>query len=197
MKTNLILLLSLICNSLVAQISANKQQTISGFIAAKEFSKDIALFNAKKFAVDEIVGPSKDIIRFEIYAVVASNSGELTSLVYRCKEKNKEGLILAFYNDSWNYFGVIYSGYGFKDLPKEKADELLLKIQSAIDNNHDYMKDDQDNNNICFEYDDMIFIIYTSANSNKIRVFWNGFHAEWNGYELIRTQKRLNKKLKK
>jgi hypothetical protein len=195
MKTKLILLLSLYCNVLFAQIAANNQQSLLGFIAAKEYSKDIALYNAKKFVVDEIIGPSDSIVKFEIDALVASNSGELITLVYKCVEKNKEGLLFGFYNNSWNNAGVIYSGYCFKDLQKANALELIYKLQTVIDKNSSYLDDDHDNNNVCFKYDDMTFIIYSTLAGSVIRVFWNGFYAEWSGGELNRTQRRLAKKL--
>ncbi|SRR5258706_3255145 len=199
MNTKLILLLTVICNSAVAQISANRQETFLGFIAAKEFSKSIALYKAKSFAIDEIIGgATSTVIKFEIDALVASNSGDLTTLVYKCNEKDKVGLILGFYGDYWNKAGVIYTGYAFKDLPIVKANELLLKIQSAIDSNVDYLSQDSDNNNITFQYDDITLIIYRAQATQAItmRLFWNGFDAEWNKAEFSRTMKRLANKLK-
>src|ERR1035438_183220 len=187
MKTKIILILLFITNIINAQISASKQTSLFGFIAAKEYSKDIALYNAKKFVVDEIIGISDSIVKFEIDPLAASNSGEVTTLVYKCEEKNKEGLIFGFYNDYWNNAGVIYSGYGFKALTKAKTDELLQKILSALDKNNKFIKDDYDNNNICFQFDDMTFIIYRLFNPGTIiRIFWNGFHAEWSYLELTK-----------
>lgn len=90
MKFNLILLFTLVCNSVIAQISANRQETFLGFIAAKEFSKSIALYKAKSFVINEIIGgATSDIVKFEVDPLVASNSGELTTLVYKCSEKIK------------------------------------------------------------------------------------------------------------
>ena len=176
MKTKIIILLLFITNVINAQISASKQTSVFGFIAAKQFSKDIALYNAKKFAVDEIIGATDSIVKFEIDALVAANSGELTTLVYKCDERNKQGLIFGFYNDSWNNAGVIYSGYCFKALEKDKANELLQKILSTIENNHSYLRDDNDNNNVCFQYDDITFIIYNMLNRGSvIRVFLERF----------------------
>ena len=37
-----------------------------------------------------------DLLKFEIEALAASNSGELTSLVYKCEIQHKEGLVLGF-----------------------------------------------------------------------------------------------------
>ena len=196
MKAKLTLLLVFFYHFSYSQISANKQTTLGNFIAAKEFSKEIALHSAKKFLVDEVIGASDDIIRFEIDALVAASSGELTSLVYKCDTKKKEGLILAFYNDYWNNSGIIYSGYGFKNLPKEKATELITKIQTTIKDNSSYLAEDSDNNNICFQYDDMLFIVYRTQSITKVRAFWNGFDSEWTESEINRTSKRLAKKLK-
>lgn len=199
MKIKLILLSVLACNSVVAQIAANRQETFLGFIAAKEFSKTIALYKAKSFVVDEIIGgATSDVVKFEIDPLVASNSGELTTLVYKCNQKNKAGLILGFYGEYWNKAGVIYTGYAFKDLPLVKANELLAKIQLSLDSNANYIDQDYDNNNITFLYDDITIIIYRSQGSQVVtmRLFWNGFDAEWNKGEFTKTVKRLGNKLK-
>lgn len=193
MKTKLILLLSLFCNVLLAQISANSQKTLFGFIAAKEYSKDIALYNAKKFVVDEIIEPSDTITQFEIVALVAANSGELTTLAYRCLGKRKSGLIFGFYNNYWNNAGVIYSGYGFKALTKIETFELIQKIQSAIREHANYIQDEHDSNNVCFKYDDMTFIIYRTMTGIIIRVFWNGFSADWKESEFNKTTEMIGK----
>ncbi len=92
MKYLLSFLILCISISSFAQISAYKCG-----LFAKEFSKDIALYKAKEFVMMDVLGESTGIVKFEVDALAASNSGELTTLSYKCESKNKEGLVLGFY----------------------------------------------------------------------------------------------------
>ena len=172
-----------------AQIS-----TKSNIIFAKEFSKEIAIYKAKSFVINNLFGESSEIVKFEIDALAASSSGELTSLSYRCTTKNKEGLVLGFFGDYVTSSSQPYTAYAFKDFSKEKAIELLSKIEKAIEENSKYLLKDENNNNFYFQFDDVTFLMYYKV-SLKIRVFWNGFDSEWNNYEFKKTKSRfLNKK---
>lgn len=188
MKKYLLILLSQAVFSQVAQTQNN-------IIYAKEFSKEISLYKAKSFVINDLLAGSEKIVKFEIDPLAATASGELTSLVYKCEELKKEGLILGFYGDYWNTTGVVYQGYGFKNLPKEKALELLQKIEDAKTNFNKYLSDDSDSNNIYFTYDDLTFLIYQSSET-RIRVFWKTFDAEWQDVAFKRTKRRFEKKIK-
>src|SRR4051812_39169751 len=93
---------------------------------AKEYSKAITLYKAKRFLVMEVFGASPEPKRFEAWPLAAATSGELTTLVYKCKSLGKEGLAFAFYGSN---------AYGFKNLPKEKAFELLDKTDKLVKEN--------------------------------------------------------------
>ena len=176
--------------SVEAQVSEK-----SGVFFAKEFSKEIALFNAKSFVMTQVLGESTGVTKFEIDPLAAASLGELTSLVYKCDEKNKAGLILGFYGTRWNDAGVIFQQYSFLNLPEEKAKEMLNKIDAVIDENYKYLTSDIDNNNVYYRYGDMTFLICLRITSTRIRVFWNGFDSEWEFTAFKRTKKRLEKKL--
>ena len=163
---------------------------------AKEFSKDISLYKAKAFVIESVFGDSNSVVKFDIDPLAATSSGELTSLVYNCEKLGKEGLLLGFYGNYWNDAGVVYQGYGFKNLPKEKALELLKKIEDVKSGNASYLSEDSDNNNIYFTFDDMTFLIYKSTSGTTIRVFWNTFDAEWQDIAFKRTKRRFEKKVK-
>jgi len=190
MKLKLLFFILLLSQSIFGQVSTN-----SGIFFAKEFSKDIALYKAKSFVINDVIGLSDSSIRFEIDPLAASMSGELTSLVYLCSEKNMEGLILGFYGDRWNENGVIYQSYAFRNFPKSKAIELLNKVEKLINENSDYLSQDQDNNNVYTKYEDCLFLIYKNQGDTKIRVFWNNFDSDWEYTAFKRTKKRLLKKL--
>ena len=62
----------------------------------KEFSKDIALYKAKAYLFMDVLGSTPDVTKFEVIPLAAASSGELTTLLYKCESKQKEGLVLGF-----------------------------------------------------------------------------------------------------
>ena len=63
-----------------------------------------------------------------------------------------------------------------------------------MDDHSRYLGSDSDTNNLSFEYDDMTFLIYRDAGT-KIRVFWNGFDAEWESTAFNRTRRRFERRI--
>tara|TARA_R110000822_G_scaffold220604_2_gene354526 strand:- start:3233 stop:3835 length:603 start_codon:yes stop_codon:yes gene_type:complete len=186
----------LIAGLLISSISFSQISESTGLYFAKEFSKDRALYNAKSYVMKELIGVENALIKFDIDPLAAASSGELTSLVYSCEEKNLSGLVLGFYGNYWNEAGVVYQGYAFKNLPQDKALEILSKLDSYIDNESNYLAADSDNN-MFFKHDDMTFLIYREASGSvKIRVFWNEFDSEWESSALGRTKRRFERKIK-
>ena len=161
---------------------------------AKEFSKEITLYRAKSFLINEVLGSSNNVVKYSIDPLAATKSGELTSLSYQCEDKKMEGLILGFFGDKWNSQGVAYQAYAFKNLTKEKATEILNKLGVLIKEHSKFLDADDDNNNIYFHYDDMTFLVYRDG-SIKIRVFWQDFDSEWEMIAYKRTKRRLLKNL--
>ena len=191
MKIRILFLSLLISTISLAQVSVS-----TGLYFAKEFSKDQALYKAKDYVMQNIIGIEKKLIKFDIDPLAATSSGELTSLVYGCDEKNLSGLVLGFYGNRWNSSGVTYQAYAFKNLPENKALEILSKLDKYIEDESKYLSADSDNNNMFFQYDDMTFLIYRDG-SVKIRVFWNGFDSEWESTAFGRTKRRFERKIKK
>lgn len=163
---------------------------------AKEFSKEISLFKSKEFLFKNVLGTTEQIVPFEVIPLAAASSGELTTLLYKCETKQKEGLILGFYGDYWNEAGVLYQGYSFKNLEKEKAIEFLNKIVTSIEENKKFLNENGDNNNICFKYDDLDVLIWTNMGSYSIRIFWQGFDSTWEKTAFERSKRRFEKKIK-
>ncbi|WP_293893580.1 hypothetical protein [Flavobacterium sp.] len=163
---------------------------------AKEFSKEISLFKSKEFLFKNVLGTTEQIVPFEVIPLAAASSGELTTLLYKCEAKQKEGLILGFYGDYWNEAGVLYQGYSFKNLEKEKAIEFLNKIVTSIEENKKFLNENGDNNNIYFKYDDMDVLIWTNMGSYTIRIFWQGFDSTWEETAFARSKRRFEKKIK-
>ena len=163
---------------------------------AKEFSKEISLFKSKEFLFKNVLGSTNQVTPFEVIPLAAASSGELTTLLYKCDAKQKEGLILGFYGDYWNEAGVLYQGYSFKNLEKEKAMEFLNKIVTSIEENKKFLNDNGDNNNIFFKYDDMDVLIWTNAGTYSIRIFWQGFDSTWEKTAFERSKRRFEKKIK-
>ena len=162
---------------------------------AKEFSKEISLFKSKEFLFKNVLGSTEQIVPFEVIPLAAASSGELTTLLYKCETKNKEGIILGFYGDYWNEAGVLYQGYSFKNLEKDKAIEFLNKIVASIEENKKFLNENGDNNNIFFKYDDMDVLIWTNMGTYSIRIFWQGFDSTWEKQLLNDQKEDLKRKL--
>ena len=190
MKKYLVLLLLFITSFSYAQVS----QTKSGFLA-KEFSKEIALFNTKSYLFQNILGAGNEVTQFEVFPLAAAKSGYLTTLFYNFDSNQKEGMVLGFYGNYWNDAGVSYQGFAFKNFEKEKTLEFLNKINDAINANWKYLKKDNDNNNIFFKYDDIQVLIWGSYESFTIRLFWNGFDSTWESTAFDKSRKRFEKKI--
>ncbi|WP_282074092.1 hypothetical protein [Polaribacter atrinae] len=189
----ILLILSLLLSTLsFSQVSVNK-----GIYFAKEFSKDVSLYKAKNFVMSEILGIEEKLTKFEIDPLAAASSGELTTLVYKCEEKEISGLVLGFYGDRWNESGVSYQAYAFKNLPLKKALEILSKLEKFIEDESKFLSEDYDNNNMFFKYEDITFLIYKTNGGSKIRVFWNGFDSEWESTAFGRTKRRFEKNIEK
>lgn len=174
--------------------SAFAQVSINAGLLAKEYSKEISLYRAKAFIMHHILGKTNDALKFDVDPLVASNSGELTTLVYKCDSKSKVGLLLGFNGSRWNEAGVTYQEFSFKNLPINEAKEFCEKIEIALKVNEDYLEKDHDNNNIFFTYSDINILMYKGA-STKLRVFWNGYDAEWEYSSFTKTVKRLKKEI--
>jgi hypothetical protein len=186
----------LLTSFLISTISFSQVSESTGIYLTKDFSKEAALYKAKDYVMTQVIGVEQRLIKFDIDPLAAASSGELTSLVYGCEEKELSGLVLGFYGSRWNDAGVVYQAFAFKNLPEENALEILSKLDKFIDDESKYLSADSDNNNMFFKYDDMTFLIYRDG-SVKIRVFWNGFDSEWESSAFGRTKRRFERKLKK
>lgn len=192
MKFKLSIVLVILLNS---QIYSQVRVSNNNIWTAKEFSKEISLFKSKEFLFSSVLGSSEQVVQFEVTSLAAANSGELTTLLYKCESKLKEGLILGFYGDYWNESGVLYQGYSFKHLEKDKAIQLLNKIEKSLKDNNKFLEDKSDNNNIYFKFDDMEILIWTIGGSYSIRIFWQGFDSTWEKTAFERSKRRFEKKI--
>jgi hypothetical protein len=192
MRKTLIFLFLFTTATLFGQVADGE----NNILFAKEFSKEIALYNSKSFLFTNVIGVTNDITKFEIIPLAATNSGELTTLLYKCEEKNLDGLLLGFYGNYWNKNGVVYQGFAFKNFNKEKAMEFLKKIDECLDKYEDYLKEDAGNNSICFKYDDIDVLIDCPNLIYNIRLFWNGFDSSWGKTAFDRSKRRFEKRIK-
>ena len=163
------------------------------FLFGGIYSKEISLYKSKEYVVKNVLNIGNEVIKFQVTPLAAATSGELTTLVYKCRQRNKEGLILSFYGDYWNDGGIKYTGYAFKDIEKKNAIILLEKLSSIIHDNYEFLSEiNMDDYNISYREDDMLFIFYnTGLKQTKIRVFWSGFDSEWDAKSLYKTRDKL------
>jgi hypothetical protein len=180
---------------LIFQITSSQvKQEIGNIIGAKAYSKEISLFRGKAFVIKEVLGVNNKVTKFELDPMEAASSGELTTLYYNCEELKKEGLVLGFYGDYVNEFGLLIQGYAYKNFDRKQGLELLQKIEDAKINNTIYLRDDADNHNIYLTYDDITVLIYRKDQQFKYRVFWKSFDAEWGDFAFKRTKSKFEQK---
>lgn len=188
------LIYSLLCAALFLTATPSHGQVAT--IAAGEYNKEVSLYRSKAFLMSQVLGVDEAGTIFQVYALSAASSGELTSLVYKCIEKHKEGLLLAFYGWQINPAGVRYQAYGFKDLPKQRALDLFSQLDSFIEKHGSYLKEDGDNNNLYFKFEDMVFLISAPGGLDiRFRVFWGDFDSEWNIGSFRKTKSRMGKRI--
>ena len=154
-----------------AQIKAN-------FFYTKAYTKSKAIFNSKSFLMKNVFqSPSEEVVQFEVNVLATSNSSDITTLSYSSGNKKKEGLVIAFFGDYASESGVLYSGFSFKNLEIEKARQFLNKLKSESESNKKYLKDEYDNKNIYFKYEDIEIIVNQSENGFVYRLIWNGYDS--------------------
>lgn len=76
---------------------------LSAQSVSKEYSKDIALYRAKFFLIENVLGSSEQYKKLYIDPLAASKSTEITSIYY--ESENKKGLLLGFFDDFWDSSG--------------------------------------------------------------------------------------------
>lgn len=191
MKKIYFLLALFLATTLSAQVATPSKGNFYG--NEKEFSKDIALVKAKYFLFNDVFGKSDKVSPFEVIPLAASNSGELTTLLYKSDEYSKEGIVLGFYGDFVNEAGVRYQRYAHKNLNKEEAIAFLDKISSALTEYNKFLKKDTDSNNIYFSFKDIDVLISYSGLTQVIRLYWNGFDSTWNSTAYYKAIRRFEK----
>ena len=74
MKTLLISIFIIICNSpIFAQI-----KSYNNIWLAQEFNRDVALYDAKSYLMQNVLGTGSEALHFEMIPLAAATSGELT-----------------------------------------------------------------------------------------------------------------------
>jgi len=172
-----ILFLGLV-NSLWAQGNPSQGRTFSN-----SFSREAAEYRVKEFLVREVIEiPENKTIEISINALTASRSGELTTIIYDCKQLGKSGLVFGFWSDYVKESNQKYQGYAFKNFDLEKAKDLLDNLDRVLEEKRSilpYGSEDLSKNAL-FKFEDTTFIFYKdNLDANLIRVIWNGFDLEW------------------
>ncbi len=192
MKRSIVIVIFLVSFSV---LNGQVRQDFDNVLFAKEFSKEVSVFKAKTFLIQNILNLDKNTTQFEVVALAAAGSGELTTLMYRCLSQKKEGLILGFYGNYWNKEGVIYQGYKFKNLPRDKAFLFLDKIETKIKENKNFLQSNSNSNNIVFRFDDMQILVWYENLSYNLRIYWGDFDATWEQTAYKRTKKRFKRNI--
>ena len=176
-------------------------QNLAGGYLAKEWNKELSVFYGNAYLTKNVFKYNADnILRFETDPLAASNSGEITTVLYKTENGDNEGLLLCFYGSYWNDAGVVYTGYNFKNLEKEKAFEFLNLLQKNIDDNKNYLykggTTSSTGSNIYFKYDDINVLVGYVFGDLTIRLFWNNYDSSWNSNAFEKSKRRFEKRIK-
>jgi len=188
---------------LLPLVAKSQDEKIKGELRfGRKWSAEREAYLGKKFIIEEILGEEQlnYYSKFQIEPLLASKTTELSTIYYNSNEKNKEGLLFGFYGRFWESetSGESFSGHSFKNLDTKQALGLISKIDGILRNEASYIDNYKDVNNIYFNYEDMLFLIYRkNASILKIRIFWNGYDVEWEYNSFYRTKKKFEKALQK
>jgi len=161
-------------------------------LASQEYSKDITEYVSKEYLITKILKiPEGMLIGVEIDAITASNSGELSTIVYNCEQLEKRGILLIFWTGDLSYIDG-NRGYGFLHLEYDTAIDLFTKLSTANKHKKSILNQGKDWN-VVFRWADLHFVFWVDNTMNKIRVFWNGYDSEWSSSNLKTTAKRFFK----
>lgn len=181
------------------QVASQDGKILSG-IMAQEYSKDISEFRAKEYIIKSILDPSDSITELEVNSITASKSGELSVVIYRCKEQHgKEGMLFCFWNPHVSEFNVDFKGYSFKNFYLKDAVKFMNYFEIIINKNcsgiTDGINSSDETKNLIVRYDDLILIFYKDYPSGdlSIRIFWDEFDSIWNKSNFKTTKRRFEK----
>lgn len=173
-----------------AQIKSSVTRGNNGSRELVNINKEIAL-NKSKVHLVKFLGSDTTVTKFELDPLVQQELGEeLTSLIFRCDEKNISGMLFTFYNLDMLEEGAHYIKYGYKILNDTQAHELISKLDELAITYKDYLKENQIVNNIYFEYEDITFIMHWD-NKFKIRLLWEDFDSEWESISYGLAKRKL------
>ena len=155
---------------------------------SKTYSKAINLYYGQKFIAD-ILGVDTTLTKVKISPLAAANAGELTTFTYNCKQRKKSGLILGFWGDFNNEYGLRFKKYDFKDFTSEEAEIFFKKFDNAL-------KSVDSDSFTFFKFDEITVIIEYFGNSAAfLRLYWKEYNAEWDYIAYKKTKKSYFKKV--
>ena len=182
MKKIFFVLLLALSFSAKAQFNANNYVSTTDKLFAQEYSKDATAYLTKVYIARQVLKlKDNDLTGFELDAITAAKSGELTTVLYNCPKLNQRGLVFVFYN---------YKHYSFYHFEYNEAKILMDRISSAVEDNKQVL--DEVNTSVLKAND--IHLIFAESN---IRVVWEEYDSSWDKSNYKTTYRRFDKFFKK
>jgi hypothetical protein len=173
---------------LICAIKSNAQYNATNFannvdkLFAQEYSKAASEYLTKVYVARNILKlKENELTGFEIDAITAAKSGELTTILYNCPKLNQKGLVFVFY---------AYKQYSFYHFAYDEAKVLLDKISAAVEDNKQVL--DEVNTSVLKAND--IHLIFAES---SIRVVWQEYDSNWDKSNFKTTYRRFDKFFKK
>ena len=111
----------------------------------KEYSSQNAFLKGKKYIMDSVYGdPGINIQKIYIDGLPGNGWNELTTIYYNGEEK--EGIVLGFFDQVSNEFGLRYYQNIYKNFDRDEAISFFRTLDLIKDRERDYLNDENGEN---------------------------------------------------
>ncbi len=160
----------------------------------KEYSSQNAFLKGKKYIMDSVYGdPGINIQKIYIDGLPGNGWNELTTIYYNGEEK--EGIVLGFFDQVSNEFGLRYYQNIYKNFDRDEAISFFRTLDLIKDRERDYLNDENGENNVYFKIGDLSFLLYLSG-GYQIVVFWDKYVSNWGGPSFEKMRRKFERRLR-
>ena len=165
-----------------------------GLAQDKEYSSLGAFLKGKKYIMDSVYGdPGINIQKIYIDGLPGNGWNELTTIYYNGEEK--EGIVLGFFDQVSNEYGLKFYQNIYKNLNKEEAISFFRTLDLIKDRERDYLSENNGENNIYFKIGDLTFLLFLDGGYNIV-VFWDRYVSNWGGTSFEKMRRKFERRLR-
>lgn len=184
--------LVLILIFIISQFSYGQKGTSS-------FDDKVMFQRGKSFLLNNILKDSDLNEKQFLLDFLKGDGNELSTFYYQTinNPNKKEGIILGFYNEFWEYMpSDTYLGYAFIAISIEELKFFIEKINMINEDYRKFLNEDNNQNNVYFSINELDFIIQKEGDlSLQIRIYWKDFGAVVSRATFRSLERRIEKVL--